>query len=291
MREADAALIAAERHRPALGEPQAPGAILDRDRLLDRPHPELGERVPGPHGVVVAPAPVGVDVQVGVGERLADRAHRGHVQVRGAPDLDLEGPDPEPLIDPDGLLRHRGRLAEGDHVRGRDIVREPAQQRVARAPEQLPDEIPNSQVHSTACHVVPGDGGAAGGDQLDSQRVEAGERRVERSADRVDDRRLGLAVGVGRGCASAWPTRPASVCTRTSTLSAASMLPEANRGGTRYGTLNGIASTAVIRTVLSATWSGSVVRSSVLNRIGGVSSLTRPATQRDERQPTRDRSH
>ena len=91
VREADAALIAAQRHRPALGEPQPAGAILDRDRLLDRPHPELDERVAGPYRVVVAPASVGVDVEVGVGQRVADRAHRRDVEVRRAPDLDLEG--------------------------------------------------------------------------------------------------------------------------------------------------------------------------------------------------------
>ena len=49
VREADAALVAAERHGPALGEAQPPGAVLDRDRLLDRPHAELDERVAGPH--------------------------------------------------------------------------------------------------------------------------------------------------------------------------------------------------------------------------------------------------
>ena len=39
------------------------------------------------------------------------------------------------------------------------------------------------------------------------------------------------------------------MCTRTSTLSALSTLPEANFGARRYGNANGIASTAVIRTV------------------------------------------
>src|SRR6185312_13561029 len=52
----------------------------------------------------------------------------------------------------------------------------------------------------------------------------------------------------GRGCASAWPTSPASVWTRTSTLSAVVTVPDANPAGRRYGTANGIASSAVIRT-------------------------------------------
>ena len=90
VREADAALVAGQRHGPALGQAQPAGPVLDRDRLLDRPHPELGERVAGPHRVVVAPAAVGVDVQIGVRQRLADRAHRRDVQRRIAPDLDLE---------------------------------------------------------------------------------------------------------------------------------------------------------------------------------------------------------
>ena len=37
----------------------------------------------------------------------------------------------------------------------------------------------------------------------------------------------------GRGCASAWPTRPASVWTRTSTLSARLTRPDANSGARR----------------------------------------------------------
>ena len=82
VREADAALVAGQRHRPALGEAQPAGAVLDRDRLLDRAHAELGERVAGPHRVVVAPAAVGVDVQIGVGQRLADRANGRDVQRR-----------------------------------------------------------------------------------------------------------------------------------------------------------------------------------------------------------------
>ena len=178
MREADAALVAAQRHGPALGEPQPPGAVLDRDRLLDRPHPELDERVAGPHGVVVAPAAVGVDVQVGVGQRVADRAHRGDVQVRRAPDLDLEGRDAEALVDLHGLVGHRRGLAERDHVRGGDVVREAAQQRVARAAEDLADEVPDGEVDRAARDVVAGDRGAALGDELDAQRVDT--RRAPR---------------------------------------------------------------------------------------------------------------
>ena len=41
VREADAALVAGQRHGPALGEAQPAGAVLDRDRLLDRPHAEV----------------------------------------------------------------------------------------------------------------------------------------------------------------------------------------------------------------------------------------------------------
>ena len=53
------------------------------------------------------------------------------------------------------------------------------------------------------------------------------------------------------------------MCTRTSTLSALSTLPEANFGARLYGKANGIASTAVIRTVpakvsTAATTAGSV---------------------------------
>ena len=76
-------------------EPQPAGAIVGRDRLLDRLHAELDQRVAGAHRVVVAPAAVGVDVEIGVGQRVADRAHRRDVLVRCAPDLDLEGRDPE----------------------------------------------------------------------------------------------------------------------------------------------------------------------------------------------------
>ena len=112
VREADAALVARQRHGPALGEPQAPGPVLDRDRLLDRPHPELGQGITGPHGVVIAPAAVGVDVQVGVRQGVADRAHGLDVQRRGAPDLDLEGVDPEALVHLDGVGGHLGRLGE-----------------------------------------------------------------------------------------------------------------------------------------------------------------------------------
>ena len=179
VREADAALVAAQRHRPALGEAQPAGAVLDRDRLLDRPHAELDERVAGAHRVVVAPAAVGVDVEVGV--RAAPRGSRAPPRrpAPGArPTLTLNVVDAEPLVDLDGLVGHRGRLAERDHVRGRDVVREPAQQRVARAAEDLPDEVPDGEVDGAARDVVAGDAGAALGDELDAQRVDA--RRAPR---------------------------------------------------------------------------------------------------------------
>ena len=91
---------------PALGQPEPPGAVLDRDRLLDRAHAQLGERVTGPDRVVIAPAAVGVDVEVGVRQRLADRARRRDVQRGRAPDLDLERGHAEPVIDLDRLLGH-----------------------------------------------------------------------------------------------------------------------------------------------------------------------------------------
>ena len=94
VREADAALVAGQRHRPALGQAQPAGAVVDRDRLLDRAHAELDELVAGAHRVVVAPAAVGVDVEVGVRQRLADRADRRDVERRRAPDLDLERASP-----------------------------------------------------------------------------------------------------------------------------------------------------------------------------------------------------
>ena len=56
----------------------------------------------------------------------------------------------------------------------------------------------------------------------------------------------------GRGCASACPKSPASLCTRTSTLSAVVTVPDAKPTGRRYGTANGIASSAVMRTSLRA---------------------------------------
>ena len=100
VREADAALIADQRHGPALSEPSSAGPILDRDRLFDRAHSEIGELIARAHGVVVAPAAVRVDIQVGVWDSRADRAHRRHVQRRSAPYFDLEGLDPEPLDSP-----------------------------------------------------------------------------------------------------------------------------------------------------------------------------------------------
>ena len=157
VREADAALIAGQRNDPAVGEAQPAGPVVDRDRLFDRAHTERDELIAGPHRVVVAPAAVGVDVQIGVGQRLADRANRRDVQRRSAPDLDLEGLDPELFVHRHGLVGHRGRLVERDHVGGRDIVREPAKQRVARAAQDLPDEVPDREVDSAARDVVSGD--------------------------------------------------------------------------------------------------------------------------------------
>ena len=105
-------------------------------------------------------------------------------------------------------------------MRGGHVAGEAAQQGVAGAAEDLPDDVPDREVDRAARDVVARDAGAARGDELDPQRVDAAQRRGERPADRGDDRGLRLAVVYGRGWASAWPTSPASVCTRTSTLSA-----------------------------------------------------------------------
>ena len=157
MREADAALIAGQGNDPAVGKAQPAGPIVDRDRLFDRAHTERDELIAGPQRVVVAPAAVRVDVQIGVGQRLADRANRRDVQRRSAPDLDLEGLDSELFVHRQGLVGHRGRLVERDHVGGRDIVREPTKQRVARAAQDLPDEVPDREVDSAPRDVVSGD--------------------------------------------------------------------------------------------------------------------------------------
>ena len=57
------------------------------------------------------------------------------------------------------------------------------------------------------------------------------------------------------------------MCTRTSTLSALSTLPEANFGARRYGKANGIASTAVIRTVPAKVSTAATVARSVPKRM------------------------
>ena len=132
VREADAALVAAQRHVPALRQPQPARAIVDRDRLLDRPHAELDERVTRPDGVVVAPAAVGVHVEIGVGQGVAHRTDRRDVERRCPPHLDLERVDPEAFVHLDGLVGHLRRLAQRHHVRRGHVVGETAQQRVAR---------------------------------------------------------------------------------------------------------------------------------------------------------------
>ena len=57
------------------------------------------------------------------------------------------------------------------------------------------------------------------------------------------------------------------MCTRTSTLSARSTLPEANFGARRYGNANGIASTAVILTAPANVSAAPTVAGSVRNCI------------------------
>ena len=57
------------------------------------------------------------------------------------------------------------------------------------------------------------------------------------------------------------------MCTRTSTLSAVLTVPDANLGGRRYGTANGIASTAVMRIVPASVRSAATVAGSVLSAI------------------------
>ena len=78
----------------------------------------------------------------------------------------------------DGLVGHRRRLAERDHVRGSDVVREAAQQRVARAAEDLADEIPDREIDRAARDVVARHRSTALGDELDAQRVDT--RRAPR---------------------------------------------------------------------------------------------------------------
>ena len=81
-------------------------------------------------------------------------------------------------------------------MRSRDIVGEPAEQLVARASEDLPDEVPHGQVDRSTRDLVPGDRAAAFCDELGPQRVDTDQPVVKAAADGVDDRGLGLAVGV-----------------------------------------------------------------------------------------------
>ena len=157
VREADAALVAAERHGPALGEPQPAGAVVDRDRLLDRPHAEL-DRARRRRARRRRSSSRGWRRRTDR-RRAAPRGSRAPPRRRASgarPTLTLKVRDAEPLVDRDRLLGHRRRLAERDHVRGGDVVREAAQQRVARAAEDLAGEVPDGEVDRAARDVVAG---------------------------------------------------------------------------------------------------------------------------------------
>ena len=148
-------LVADQRYQPAFGEPGAAAAVLGRDRFLDGRNAEVGQRFARAERVLVAPAAVGVHVELGVGQCVAHRAHRCHVGLHVAADLDLEGPDAVPLVHRERLLGHRCGRGEADHVRDRDVWREAAQQRRARPAEDLADEVPYREVDRAARHPVP----------------------------------------------------------------------------------------------------------------------------------------
>ena len=158
--------------------------------------PRLDERLAGAHRVVVAPAAVGVDVQIGAGQGVTDRAHRRDVQLGCAPDLDLEGGDPEGRV----ISVASSAIAAGSP----NEIMCAAATSSAKPPRSVWHGQPriwparsDGQVDRAAGDVVAGDRGAALGHELGAQRIEVRQRVAEGPAHGVDDRGLGLAVGVG----------------------------------------------------------------------------------------------
>ena len=171
MPEADAALVADDRDRPVGGKSPPAVGFVGGDRLLDRAHAELqqaGQR--GPR-LRLGPAAIGVHVEGGRGQRLADRPHRRDVELGLAPDLDLEHLDAEPPVRLDGVGRHRGRRAERRHLRDRGLVAGTARRRRAGDAQQQTREIPRRDVERRPGHAVGVRPRGAGRQQLGAQRA------------------------------------------------------------------------------------------------------------------------
>ena len=164
---------------PAHGQSAPPLAIAGRDRLLDRIDAELDERVARPERLRVAPALVGVHVELGRGERVTNRRDGGQVELDVAPHLDLERPDPESLVVLECLVGHRTRLAVADDVSRGHVGRVPAKQFAAGSVEDLADQVPDRKIDSGARDVVAPQPRAALRGALGGERIEARERRAQ----------------------------------------------------------------------------------------------------------------
>ena len=234
VREADAALVAGQRHRASArraGAGRARSSTAIGSSIARTPRStSAGSRA---QRLLVAPAAVRVDVELGVGQRVADRADAATSSSALAPDLDLEGPDAEALVHLQRLLGHAAGSAKRDHVRDRDAVREPAEQRAHGRPSSWPTRSQTARSTAPRATRSPGAPPRRASTSSVAQRVEPLERRPEPVADRGDDRGLRLAVGVrprlrlGLADEAVVGVHAHEHVVRRSTA------PEANRPGTR----------------------------------------------------------